>query len=203
MKSTVRWASSKYRAPVPILHTELLKAKFNFLNCCFSCVCVTYLHSIAVGEVRLPHQCQETNYQTHNCLHTCHNLLLYNHLFVVLKSTLLLPCDLLAEPPAPLPGEAVHPVTPVPPTQWELERLAARNPAYHTWNEGVINQERKHIRHVELFFSFLFSFIIIIIIIIVALLFFPNSKLTRKGKKNWPYLLWLVCQNRSPLYSAN
>lgn len=101
----------------------------------------------------------------------------------MIKSILLLPCEPLTEPPAPLPGETLHPSAPVPAPQWELEWLPTLNPACITWNEDVMNQERKHILHVEFFFYYCF----IVVIFPKRKLMWERKKTRKPLRSNHPY----------------
>lgn len=126
-------------------------------------------------------------------------LLINTMSFIMIKSILLLPCKPLTEPPAPLPGETLHPSAPVPAPQWELEWLPTLNPACITWNEDVMNQERKHILHVE----FLFFYYCFIVVIFSQKETDVRKKKTPKTSKIKPSLLWLVSQKRSPFLSVS
>lgn len=76
----------------------------------------------------------------------------------MIKSILLLPREPLTEPPAPLPGETLHPSAPVPAPQWEW--LPTLNPACITWNEDVMNQERNTFYTLSFFFYYYFIVVI-------------------------------------------
>lgn len=54
-----------------------------------------------------------------------------------------------------------------------------KNPACRSWSEGVMNQERKHIRHVELFFSF-YSFVLLSLLLYCR---YPTVKWREKETK--------------------